>query len=95
MVELALVVPQFNVNGARQKPACGIRPSRRTSTTGHVRRSSRHESPSDPTAIEVGERIASDFPRTRSDLGYSPEAEAREGDATGGLAMFEPIRAFV
>ena len=49
--------------------------------------------PADPPGLELGGRIASEFRRKYGDLGYSPEADAWEGDDAGGLVVLTPNKA--
>ena len=49
--------------------------------------------PSEPPGLELGSRIAAEIARKYGERGYSPEADAWEGDDAGGLVRFTPSRA--
>ena len=49
--------------------------------------------PADPPGAEQGARLAAEFGRKYADSGYSPAADAWEGDDAGGLAVFTPDKA--
>lgn len=47
----------------------------------------------DPPGLELGGRIAQAISTKYAQSGYSPEADAWEGDAAGGLMRFTPTKA--
>lgn len=49
--------------------------------------------PADPPGKDLGAKLASEFQRKYSLLGYSPGADAWEGQDAGGLAVFTPEKA--
>lgn len=49
--------------------------------------------PADPPGPELGSRLASEFARKYADHGYSPAADAWDGQDAGGLLVFTPSKA--
>lgn len=49
--------------------------------------------PADPPGTTLGGRIAAEITRKYGDRGYAPEADAWEGEASGGLVRFTPTKA--
>jgi hypothetical protein len=49
--------------------------------------------PATPPGLELGGRLSAAMSAKYGELGYSPEADAWEGDAVGGLCMFTPVKA--
>ena len=47
----------------------------------------------DPPGLEFGGRLAVEFSRKYSDLGYSPKPDSWEGPDAGGLRVFTPMKA--
>ncbi len=46
--------------------------------------------PADPPGAELGARLSAEFCRKYADHGYSPAADAWEGEQSGGLVVFTP-----
>jgi hypothetical protein len=49
--------------------------------------------PTDPPGLEIGGRISAEMVRKYGGKGYSPEPDAWEGEAAGGLCRFTPSKA--
>ncbi|HVE46734.1 MAG TPA: pyridoxamine 5'-phosphate oxidase family protein [Acidimicrobiales bacterium] len=49
--------------------------------------------PAAPPGLDLGSRLATGFARKYAEWGYTPEPDAWEGPAAGGLVMFTPIKA--
>lgn len=49
--------------------------------------------PADPPGLELGGRIAAEMRRKYGEKGYEPEPDAWEGEASGGLVRFTPVKA--
>lgn len=52
-----------------------------------------HSAPADPPGLELGGRIAAEIGRKYGDKGYTPEPDAWQGEAAGGLVRFTPVKA--
>ena len=46
-----------------------------------------------PPGLELGGRLSAAMSAKYGELGYSPQADAWEGDAAGGLCVFAPVKA--